>query len=120
MMRHNNGCGGSCSGGGAEADFDPRRRRQSALPRRIRAGNPHMMILELTHDDLDDAVYPAAMSESFTPGICLSNLEPGGPGYLPCKRSLPSPRSLDIAKEAALAKWKAKWDFLSVTTSPEP
>ena len=79
-----------------------------------------MMILELTHDDLDDAVYPAAMSESFTPGICLPNLEPGGPGYLPRKRSLPSPRSLDIAKEAALAKWKAKWDFLSVTTSPEP
>ena len=60
-------------------------------------------------------VYCAAVSEALSPGICLPNLEPGGPGYLPRKRS--PPKRKDVAKESLA---NAKCDYLSLTTSPEP
>jgi hypothetical protein len=48
-------------------------------------------------------VYPAAVSEQLSPGICLPNLEPGGPGYLPLavwrQRTPPTPK--EVAKVIA-------------------
>ena len=50
------------------------------------------------------SVYPAGFSEQLSPGICLPNLEPGGPGYLPLIvwRQRTPPTRKEVAKAIAL------------------